>query len=74
MVKVSIEVRNGATRFVVVVQAESIRRALSFLEEGYWGADLRVKCPIEPEDFFVNDPAAQVGIVGLKQPPEGMAA
>jgi hypothetical protein len=74
MVKVSIEVRNGATRFVVAVQAESIRRALSFLEEGYCGADLRVKCPIEPEDFFVNDPAAQVGIVGIKQPPEGMAA
>ena len=74
MVKVSIEVCKGATRFVVAVQAESIRRAVSLLEAGYSGADFRVKCPIEPEDFFVNDPAAQVGIVAIKQPPEGMAA
>lgn len=74
MVKVSIEVRKGASRFVVAVQAESIRRAVSLLEAGYPGADLRLKCPIEPEYFFVNDAAAQAGIVEIKQPPEGMAA
>ena len=74
MVKVSVEVRKGATRFVVAVRAESIRRAVSLLEVGYSGADLRVKCPIEPEEFFVNDPAARAGIVAIEQPPEGMAA
>ena len=74
MVKVSIEVRKGATRFVVGVQAESIQRAVSFLGERYSGAEVRVKYPIDPEEFFVNDLAARVGIVGIEQPPEGMAA
>lgn len=76
MVKVSIEVRRGATRFVVAVQAESIRRAVSFIEERYSGADVGVKCPIDPEGFFVNDPAAsRVGIVGIEQqPPSPLAA
>ena len=74
MVKVSIEVRKGASCLVVAVQAESIRRAVSLLEAGYTGADLRLKCPIEPECFFVNDAAARAGIVEIKQPSEGMAA
>ena len=35
MVKVSIEVRSGAARFDVAVQAESIQRAMSFVRERY---------------------------------------
>lgn len=43
MVKVSIEVCSGAARFDVGVQAESIQRAVSFLEERYSKANVRVK-------------------------------
>lgn len=34
----------------------------------YPGGDCRVKFPIEPEGFFINDAAAGTGIVGLDQP------
>ena len=68
MVKVSIEVRNGAVRFVVVVRAESIQQAVSIVTGRYPGGDCRVKFPIDPEDFFVNDTAARAGLVGFERP------
>ena len=75
MVKVSIEVRRGATRFVVAVQAESMRRAVSLVQGRYSGADIGVKFPIDPEGFFVTyDPAARVRIVGIEQAPSPLAA
>lgn len=55
MVKISIEVRQGAARFGVAVQAESIGRALKLVEERYPAGKVRVKFPIDPEIFFVND-------------------
>ena len=58
MVKVSVEVRNGAARFGVVVQAESIWRAVSFVGERYPGRDVRVKSPTNPGVFFVEDRVA----------------
>ena len=68
MVKVSIEVRSGATRFCVLVQAESIERAVSLVVARYPGGDCGVKFPIDPEGYFVKDPAARTEIVGLEQP------
>lgn len=73
MVKVSIEVRNGAAHFNVAVQAESIQRAMNVAEERYPGSNIGVKFPIDPERFFVRDSAAQAGIVAFEQP-KGMAA
>ncbi len=73
MVKVTIEVRNGAARFAVAVRAESIRGALNFVASRYPGHDLGVKFPVDPEGFFVEDPAARAGIVGFEQP-GGIAA
>ena len=70
MVKVSIEVRSGATRFCVAVQAESIQRAVSLIAGRYPGGDYGVKFPIEPEGFFVKDPAVRAGIVGSERPGE----
>jgi hypothetical protein len=67
MVKVSIEVRNGAARFDVAVQAESIQRALSFVGERYPDGNVRVKFPIDAEGFFVKDTADQTQLVGYKQ-------
>jgi hypothetical protein len=68
MVKVSIEVRSGAARFDVGVQSESIQRAMSFVRERYPKGTVRVKFPIEPESFFVEDPTSQMGIVGPELP------
>ena len=45
MVKVSIEVRDGAARFRVAVQAESIQRALSLVAARHPNHDVRVKLP-----------------------------
>jgi len=68
MVKVSIEIRSGAAHFDVAVQAESIQRAVSFVKERYPKGNVRVKFPLEPESFFVEDSAAPTGIVGLELP------
>jgi hypothetical protein len=73
MVKVSIEVCSGAAHFDVGVQAESIQRAVSFVRERYPKGNVRVKFPIEPESFFVEDPTPRRRIVGL-EPPARVAA
>jgi hypothetical protein len=52
MVKVSIEVYNGAALFEVAVRAQSIERAVSVVRGSYPGCDIRVKFPIDPEGFF----------------------
>ena len=68
MVKISIEVSSGATRFEVAVRAESIERAVGLVAERYPKRDAWVKFPIGPEDFFVEDPAVRTGIVKVEQP------
>jgi hypothetical protein len=73
MVKVSIEVRSGAAHFDVAVQAESIKQAVSFVKERYSKGSVKVRLPIEPESFFVEDPTARRGIVSL-EPPARVAA
>jgi hypothetical protein len=71
MIKVSIEVRSGAARFDVAIQAESIQRALSLVAGRYPSNTCRVKFPIDLECFFVTGSAAQEGPV---EPPQRMAA
>jgi hypothetical protein len=66
MVRVSVEVRSGAAHFDVAVQAQSIQQAVSFVKERYSKSTLKVRFPIEPESFFVEDPTARSGIVGLE--------
>jgi uncharacterized secreted protein with C-terminal beta-propeller domain len=73
MVKISVEVRSGAARFDVAVQAKSIQRAVSFVKERYSKASVKVRFPIEPEGFFVEDPVALEGLIGFEKP-GGMAA
>ena len=58
MVKVSIEVHNGTARFAVAVLAKSIQQALSIVAVQYPGSVAKVKFPINPEGFFVEDSAA----------------
>jgi hypothetical protein len=61
VVRVSIEVRNGAARFNVAVFAQSIWRARSIAENRYPGSDVKVQFPTDPDGFFGKDPAAKEG-------------
>jgi hypothetical protein len=58
MVKVSIEVHNGPARFTVAVKAHSIDQALSIVAARHPSSVAKVKFPINPESFFVEDSAA----------------
>jgi hypothetical protein len=57
MIKVSMELREGAARSRATVQAESIREAVSITRRRYPSRDVRVMFPIDPETFFIVDPA-----------------
>jgi len=57
MIRVSMEVGEGGALSTATVQAESIREAVSIARERYPGRDVRVMFPIDPEDFFIEDPA-----------------
>jgi hypothetical protein len=58
MVKVSIEVHDGTACFVVTIEAQSIQQALSTVAARHPSSVTRVKFPIDPESFFVEDSAA----------------
>ena len=70
MVKVSMEVRKGASRFAVAVSAQSLQRAVSLVRGRYPGGDCRVLFPISPEDFVAADTAR----AGTGERPAAMAA
>jgi hypothetical protein len=59
MIKVSMEVREGAALSRATVQAESIQEAVSITKRRYPGRDVRVIFPIDPEDFFLEGPPAE---------------
>ncbi len=68
MVKVSIEVHNGAAHFTVSAKAQSIERAMSVVRGSYPGCTVRVKFPIDPDEFFVKESTPRAGIVDVSQP------
>ena len=57
MIKVSMEVREGAALSTAIVQAESIREAVNITKRRYPGREVRVIFPIDAEDFFIKGPA-----------------
>jgi hypothetical protein len=57
MIKVSMEVREGAALSRATVQAESISEAVSITRGRYPGRDVRVIFPIDAENFFIEGPA-----------------
>jgi len=73
VIRVVIEVWNEGVRFSLVARARSVREAASVAAAVYLNADVRVRFPIDPEAFFVEDPAARAEIVGFERPEE-MAA
>jgi hypothetical protein len=60
MVRVSVEVDSGATRFRVMVQAESIERALEIARSHNPDKECKVTFPLDPEAFFIEEPVAGV--------------
>jgi hypothetical protein len=68
MVKVSIEVRSGAARFNVAVQAQSIQQAVSLVKERHSKCTLKARFPIESESFLVEDQSVRRRIVDLEEP------
>ena len=68
MVKISVEVTSGATRFRVAVQAESIRRALEIVQGQNPGRDVGVVFPIDPEMFFLGDRGAMSRTIEQEAP------
>ncbi len=67
MVRITVEIGDGATRYRVAVQAESIRRALEIVKGLNPDGDFKVKFPIDPETFFVEDRAAMSGLIAREQ-------
>jgi hypothetical protein len=63
MVRISVEVSSGAARFRVMVQAESIERALEIAKRHNPGKECRVAFPLDPEAFFARDPVTKAGVV-----------
>ena len=61
MVRISVEVGSGTARFRVMVQAESIERALEIAKRHNPGKECWVTFPLDPEAFFIEDPVAKVG-------------
>ncbi len=59
MIKVLLEVHEGAAPFTVAVEAEGITQAVSLIEGRHPGRDVRVVFPIDPEEFFVGDQEAR---------------
>jgi hypothetical protein len=55
MIRISVRVSSGAARFRVMVQAESIERALEIVARQNPGKECEVTFPIDPETFFVKD-------------------
>lgn len=64
MVKVLIEVRSGAARFSIAVQAESIERAVCLVGGRYRGGEVRAKVSDDYEASYLEDLVAGVEMDG----------
>ncbi len=60
MVRISVVVSSGTARFKVMVQAESIERALEIARRHNPDKECQVTFPLDPETFFVEDSVATV--------------
>jgi hypothetical protein len=58
MIRICMEVREGAALSRATVQAGSIHEAVSITRGRYPGSDVRLMFPIDPERFFIEGPAS----------------
>src|SRR5215210_457394 len=63
VIRVSVEVCSGATRFRATVCAEGIEQALSVVSAHYPSAEATVLFPIDPEVFFAKGSALVPSVV-----------
>ena len=63
MIRISVELARGVTRYRVAVQAQSIERALEIVEGQNPDFQARVAFPIDPESYFVRDAATTSAVV-----------
>jgi hypothetical protein len=61
MIKVSVEVREGAACFRVGVRAASIDKAVSIVRGYHPDRDVRVVFPIDPDAYFAGEDEARDG-------------
>jgi hypothetical protein len=54
MIRVTVEIREGALTYRVRVTAPSIERALEIAGDGMPGRQVRLLFPIDPEAFYVH--------------------
>ena len=55
MIRVILEVIDGAVPITVPAEGETLLHAIAAARERYLDADVRVVFPIGPEEFFVRD-------------------
>jgi hypothetical protein len=67
VIRISVEVGQGAARYRVAAQAESIERALEIVERQNPGCEAKVAFPIDPEVYFVLNTGATTGPVNQEQ-------
>jgi hypothetical protein len=63
MVRITVQVSSGAARFRVMVQAETIERALEIARRHNPAAECRVSFPIDPESYFTENSIPRVKTV-----------
>jgi hypothetical protein len=73
MVRVSIRIREGDSRFNVFIQAQSIRRAVEIAADRYPNADVRVSFPIDAEAYFVEEFATRTARLRREWPERAAA-
>ena len=61
MIRISVQVSSGAACFRVMIQAESIERALEIAKRHNPGKECRVTFPLDPEAFFVREAVEGAG-------------
>ena len=61
MIRIAVEVGQGADRYRVAVRAESIGRALEFVGRQSRGREVKAVFPLDPEAFCVQGVAGEVG-------------
>jgi hypothetical protein len=63
MIRVSIEVNDETGCFSVLVHAETIRSAVRSVADQYPGYAVKVRFPLDPKMFFVEDASVEAGMV-----------
>jgi hypothetical protein len=64
VIRISVEVARGATRYRVAVRARSIGRALEIVRRHGPGCETKVAFPLDPEALFAREAATMADAIG----------